>query len=47
MKIKKSSGPKMLPCGTPTVTGFGFDVILFTDVIVVRNDNLKPFDDRI
>ncbi len=28
----------MLPCGTPTVTGFGFEVELLIDVTAARDD---------
>ena len=38
MYSKKSSDPNMLPCGTPTVTGFGFDVELLIDVTAARDD---------
>ena len=38
MNIRNSRGPRMLPCGTPTVTGFGVDVKLLIDVTTVRED---------
>ena len=38
MNIKNSRGPRILPCGTPTVTGFGVDVMLLIDVTTVRED---------
>ena len=41
MKIKKSSGPKILPCGTPETTGNGVDTLPFIDTywcLCVRYD---------
>jgi hypothetical protein len=39
MNIKNSRGARrILPCGTPTVTGFGVDVKLLIDVTTVRED---------
>ena len=38
MYIKKSRGRSILPCGTPTVTGFGVEVELLMKVTAVRND---------
>jgi hypothetical protein len=35
--IKKSNGPNMLPCGTPTVTGLALNVELLIDVTTVRD----------
>jgi hypothetical protein len=38
MNIRNSRDPRILPCGAPTVTGFGVDVKLLIDVMTVRED---------
>ena len=45
MYIKKSRAPSILPCGTPTVTGFGVEVELLMKVTAVRDDkyNVNQF----